>query len=177
VEKPAHLRLRAFVGPRDLEKFPREDLALGQALFGMVRDSLKKGLPRPVMLVFRDDQVDRFELAEAMKQPKVKRDRLFGAMASMKGVECMALLGVLRLRVAGPAPAPHSAVAYVEWPDNRWWTAWVPLGRDGKPVKADPEVRTAEEGSPRPAGVGGWFSMARRAGLQLHLTSEDGPVH
>ena len=37
--------MRAFQSPRDLARFPREDAALGAAVFGLVESALEKGLP------------------------------------------------------------------------------------------------------------------------------------
>jgi hypothetical protein len=75
---------------------------------------------------------------------------------------------------AGRTPQPVRAlVVYLEWPDNRWWTAWQALDADGAPVGDEPQVRRAVEGYPRPGGMGGWFARARREGLRLNLE----PVH
>lgn len=171
------IRMRAFQSPRDLGRFPREDAALGAAVFGLVESALEKGLPRPALFVFFDGQVDRFELAPLMRQPPKARDRMIAAIAGQREVECVALLGVLQIKRPGPLPTGRSAVAFIEWPDNRWWTTWLPLGSDGVPVREAIEVRSAIEGFPRPGGVGGWFSLARRTGLRLHVARRDGTVH
>jgi hypothetical protein len=169
--------MRAHQSPRDLDRFPQEDSALGEVIFGLVRAALDKGLPRPAMFVFFADQVDRFDLAPLMHQPRAIRDRMMGAIAGQADVECVALLGVLQIKRPKAGVSLRGAVAFIEWPDNRWWTAWLPLNEDGKPAVEEPEVRTAVDGFPRPGGVGGWFSLARRTGLRLHMSQRDGTVH
>lgn len=173
----AGIRLRAYQGVRDIERFPREDSALGEAVFGLVKQSLSRGTPRPALFVFFENQVDRFDLAPLMRQPRVSRDRMIAAMAGQTGVECVALLGVLRLRRSASGEHGRAAVTFIEWPDNRWWTSWMPIDSSGVPSQPELEARTAVEGFPRPGGVGGWFSLARRSGIQLHLAGQAGTVH
>ncbi len=169
--------MRAYQSPRDLERFPREDGALGEAIFRLLRSALDKGLPRPAMFVFFADQVDRFELAPVMHQSRAARDRMLGAIAGQREVECVALLGILQIKRPREGIHVRGAVVFVEWPDNRWWTAWLPLDGAGKPARDEAEVRSAVEGFPRPGGVGGWFSLARRTGLRLHMAAKDGTLH
>ncbi len=169
------MRLRAFVGERDLSRFPEDDDGLGRAVMQVVEDALKKGRPRPGFFAFRGDQMDRFDLGPLMRAPRKRRDMFLAAIAGRRDIECVALLGVMRVGKGKRSGPGRSAVVYVEWPDNRWWTAWLPVGT----VSEEQElvVRTAEEGWPRPGGVGGWFSLARRTGVRLHVHQTFGQVH
>ena len=169
--------MRAYQSPRDMERFPREDEALGRAVHRVVEEALEKGVPRPTLFVFFSGQLDRFDLVPLMKQPRATRDRMIAAIAGQREVECVALIGVLQVTRAGRTSIGKGAVAYLEWPDNRWWTAWMPLDAEGKPARDRVEERSAVEGYPRPGGVGGWFSLARRAGLRLHMNTKDSTVH
>ncbi len=163
-------QLRVQVGPRDPERFPRSsDDALGEQLFAMAAGVLARGLPRPAMIVMRSEQVDRLDVVPLLKAEPVHRVRMLAAIAGQDGVECAALIGALRIRI-GPMKQPAQAlVCFVEWPDNRWWTCWQLVGSDRTLVGSGPVVRKAVDGWPRPGGVGGWFSLARRAGLKLKM--------
>ena len=89
----------------------------------------------------------------------------------------MAVLGAFRFRGQGPLNGAWVVSVFIEWPDNRWWTAWQPLGPTRALVGDAPQVRCALDGSPRPGGVGGWFALGRRKGLKLRVQREDTPVH
>ena len=171
------IKLRAYQTPRDLIRFPRGDAELGAAVFSLVEKALEKGMPRPALFVFFDDQVDRFDLGPLMRRPRAVRDRMIAAIAGQREVECVALLGVLQVKRPRTDQVARGAVTFIEWPDNRWWTSWLPLTPDGTPVREAIEVRSAVEGFPRPGGVGGWFSMARRTGIRLHVAQREGTVH
>ena len=171
-------QLRVSVGPRDLERFPEEDEALGESLFGMLSGALDRGLPRPTMLVFRPDQIDRFDVVPVLKSPQPHRTRMMAAIAGQSEASCSAMVGVFKVKF-GPMREPRRAIiCFVEWPDCRWWTCWQMLDDDRKPVGDGPEVRRAVDGWPRPGGVGGWFSMVRRTGVKLRLIpTGDAAVH
>ena len=160
-----------------MARFPRDEAALGQSMFELVKGALEKGLPRPALFVLFPEQIDRFDLAPLMAKPRPERDRMIGAIAGQSDVECVALLGVLQVKRPQQGLTARGAVTFIEWPDNRWWTAWLPLGEDAQPTTPQPEIRSAVEGFPRPGGVGGWFSLARRTGLRLHMTARDRTVH
>ena len=171
------IKLRSYQSPRDLSRFPREDAELGASVFRLIEQALDKGLPRPALFVFFEGQVDRFDLGPLMRRPRVVRDRMIAAIAGQREVECVALLGVLQVKRPNTNQVARGAVTFIEWPDNRWWTTWLPLGPDGAPHRPSLEVRSAVEGFPRPGGVGGWFSLARRTGIRLHVAQREGPVH
>ena len=98
-------------------------------------------------------------------------------MAGQSGVECVAMLGAFRFRGRGPLNGQWVASVFIEWPDNRWWTAWQPIGPSRELVGLEPQIRTAWDGSPRPNGVGGWFARARREGLRLRVQREKPAIH
>jgi hypothetical protein len=174
---PAGLRIRGSVGPRDQTLYPAEDGALGLSLFGMVESALTRGRPAPAVFLISADTIDRFRLTEIKTQSPNGRQRMLAAMASLDGIECMAMLGAFRFRGKGPLHGAWVASAFIEWPDNRWWSVWQPIGPRGSLVGNAPQFRTALEGSPRPGGMGGWFSLARRAGLKLRIQRQAALVH
>ena len=173
----ASIRLRAWIEARDPARFPADDQALGDSLFKMVGDSLKKGFPTPALFVLRAGQVDRFSLKPILAMPLRQRNRYLAGLAGQDAVECVALLGTLRLRGRGPLAGQRVAVVFIEWPDNRWWNAWQVIGENGALLGDGPNVQCAVEGSPRPSGVGGWFALARRSGVQLYMEKQGTPVH
>jgi len=171
------IRLRGSTSVRDVQLFPFDDESLGFGLFTQVTVALKRGMPAPSTFVFFSDRVDRFSLGALRGMTVRSRQRLISSMAGQDGVECVALLGAFRFRGRGPLNGQWVANAFVEWPDNRWWTAWQPIGPTRELVGLEPQVRTATDGSPRPSGVGGWFAWARRDGLKLRVQREHPPVH
>lgn len=162
-------RLRVRVGPRSKERFPEEDEALGVQLSALLAGTLARGLPRPAMLILREQQVDWFDIVPLMKVASQHRVRMLSAIAGQAGVQTAVMLGTFTLRQRG-APKPQRAlVCYLEWPDNRWWTSWRMLGPNNAPITEAARVRRAIDGSPRPGGVGGWFATARRLNLRLRM--------
>jgi hypothetical protein len=170
-------RLKGFVGPRDLEKYPKDDDALGMKLFAAVEGALARGRPAPAAFILFDGQIDRFSLRKMGALSPGSQQRILAAMAAQESVECMAVLGAFRFRGQGPLNGAWVVSVFIEWPDNRWWTAWQPLGPTRALVGDAPQVRCALDGSPRPGGVGGWFALGRRKGLKLRVQREDTPVH
>jgi len=173
----AGLKLRGFVGKRDPLVFPADDDALGMSLFGRVTDALKKGLPAPAVFVFYPGQIDRYSMRPLFQASRGIRHRYISAMAGGDQVECVALLGALKLRRQGVVGAHMALSVFLEWPDNRWWSGWQPLDANRALVGEGPTIRTAVDGSPRPSGVGGWFAFARRTGVQLRTHRADTPIH
>jgi hypothetical protein len=177
VTTPEGLRIQGQAATRDLAVFPAEDEALGSALFSQVTLALKRGIPRPASFVFFTDSMDRFSLAPLAGLNSRARTRVLAGMAGQDDVECMAVLGAFRFRGKGPLNGQWVASVFIEWPDNRWWTAWQPIGPKRALVGDGPQLRNALDGSPRPGGVGGWFALARRAGLKLRVHRKSTPVH
>ncbi len=173
------VRIRMHVAARDPDRFPEDDAALGASLFAMLGKALQKGLPRPAFLVLRDGQVEQIDALPLLRLPQPRSRHMLAAAAGQDGVECVALVAPLTLRT-GPKTGARAAVVFVEWPDNRWWTAWQPLDDDRNLLGEGPAVRSAEEGWPKPGGVGGWFAMSRRLSLKLRVQplgeDEGGPT-
>lgn len=166
---PPTIPLRVHSSPRDRDRFPDDDDALGESLLAMVLDKLPQGRPAPGMLVLRGDTVEQVELGPLIAAGPFHRQRMMAAFAARPDAECAALLGVLPIRFArAPEPLP-AAVVYIEWPDNRWWTAWRLISEDHKPLGEEAVIRRAVDGWPMPGGVGGWYALARREQLRLRL--------
>ncbi len=171
----SRLTLRVRRSSRDLAALPDTgDRALGDALWGRLCGALDKGRPHPALLVLREDRVEQFDLVQVRRVAGRGAPRLISALAAQLNKErasdvvCTALVGVLVLRGRGRPECP-GAVVYVEWPDNRWWSAVAPLAAEGGLQWPEPQIRSAVDGWPRPGGVGGWFSTARRERLWLNL--------
>jgi hypothetical protein len=143
----------------------------------VVQEALKRGMPRPGFFAFRGDEMDRFDLGPLMRAPRRRRDMFLAAIAGRTEIQCVALLGVLRMGGAAVPAGGRASVVFVEWPDNRWWSAWAPIPVEGVDEPSELTVRTAEDGWPRPGGMGGWFSLARRTGVRLHVHPSSGTIH
>lgn len=177
-------RLRIRHAPRDPARYPRADDELGLALFDRVVEAVNRGqprrvAPRPSLAVLGPELVDWYDVTEVLRLGAPRGPLLMSALAGQPEGECAALLGVFNLR-RGARTAGRAAVAYLEWPDNRWWTAWQPLDHDGALIGEAPAIRRAVDGWPRPGGVGGWFATVRRLGIKPRIEMQppaDGWVH
>ncbi len=152
-----------------MERLPTADAALGRGLFELLSTALGRGLPRPAMMVLRADEVMQFDVVPLLGSPDRVRRRMLAAIAGQEGVECVAMIGVLRVGTRKGGPTSLAASVYLEWPNNRWWTAWQPLGSENELLGDAPRVRHAIDGWPRPNGIGGWFAQARRERLRLRV--------
>lgn len=131
---------------------------------------LEKGLPRPALLALKSDQVIQYDLAGLVDPGQSLMGPMLAAVAGQEGVECVALVGTLRMRRKKGQPGLPSIAVYIEWPDNRWVMRWLALGPERKVLGDGPIYRSAVEGWPRPSGLGGWFAQSRRTGLRLKVT-------
>lgn len=173
------VRLKIRHAPRDPVRFPADDDALGDLSFTRVKDALNRGLPRPALMVVGPTLVDWIDIAPVLHLGPPHAPLMVAALAGQPENLCAGLLGVMTLR-RGDKAVGRAAVVFLEWPDNRWWTAWQPLDRQGVLIGEAPSVRRAVDGWPRPGGVGGWFAAVRRLGLKPRLEMlppQDGWVH
>ena len=169
---PFSAKIRVSVGKRDLLVFPREDDLLGQALYSRLESTILQGkLPRPTALAFHEEQLTHYDLLPLLKG-RSDVHRFLAAVSGQRGIEAVATVGLVRMGPAQAKQRPLCAMCFVEWPDSRWWWALRLLEdrnfRDDWPLV----VRRAQEGDPRPGGVGGWFSRGRRERLKLNAKME-----
>jgi hypothetical protein len=170
------LRLRVRTSVRDPKMLPSDgDDALGEAMFGhLLTSATRKGPPRPALVALTGDQVEQFDVAAVHQYPEPARTRLMAAIAGRPDLECGAIAGTMQL-TRGRIRRQRALMVFIEWPDNRWWTAWQLLDADGKPVEGEPVVRRAVDGWPRPRGIGGWFARCRREQLHLQMKRQVAP--
>ena len=172
---PYPSRIRIGIGPRDKQRFPLEDDALGMALYTRLEQMIgEKGLPRPAVLALQERQVLQYDILPLLKNG-ADVHRFVSAVAGQGEIEAVASVGLVKL--GNPRRSKNgrlAAMCFVEWPDTRWWGALRLL--EGKAFREDWPVvfRCAVDGDPRPAGVGAWFSRARRENLRLNAQI-DGP--
>ena len=169
-------RVRIHSGKRDLARFPQEDEALVQRLAQYGRDALEKGLPRPAILVLKSEQVMQYDLPALLAPERSLTSPILAAISGQDGVECMALVGTLRMRSGRRSEPMQVITVFVEWPDNRWSMSWQGLDSKRNLVGDGPILRSAIDGWPRPTGLGGWFSRARREGLRLRVARSEPDV-
>jgi hypothetical protein len=151
------------------------DDELGTSVMGRLLETAReRGLPRPALVAIHSSRVEQFELAAVRRAAEPHRTRLIASILGRPELECGVLAGTMTIERRGAPPA-RGLVVYIEWPDNRWWTAWHPVDASGAPVESEPSVRRAIDGWPMPRGVGGWFSRVRREGLRLRV-QESNPV-
>lgn len=163
--------LRVRSGRRDPELLPTPDDALGESMFARLVDTAReKGPPRAAVVALHAERIEQFDLASVFEAPEPHRARLLASIAGRPELDCGALAGTMWVHRPGGKKV-RGLVVFIEWPDNRWWTAWHPLDTRGKPIEGDPIIRRAVDGWPRPRGVGGWFARVRREGLKLRVNT------
>ena len=168
------LRLRVRTGVRDPELLPPEgDDALGESMFAhLCSTAERKGPPRPALVALTTAQVEQYDLMAVHKNPEPARSRLVAAIVGRPELDCGAVAGTMHFTTR-QGKRHRALMVFIEWPDNRWWTAWQFLSTEGVPVEGSRVVRRAVDGWPRPRGVGGWFAQCRRE--QLHLKMRRSP--
>ena len=113
-------RVRVRSGVRDLDRFPHDDERLADCLMSYATEFLDKGLPRPALLALKSAQVIQYDLAGLVEPGQSLMGPMLAAVAGQEGVECVALVGTLRMRRKKGQPGLPSIAVYIEWPDNRW---------------------------------------------------------
>lgn len=164
------LRLSVRTGPRE-PRFPHDDDALGLVVWGMVADAVGRRAAPPAVFLFTEREAHLVDLRPVVKD-RAQAHRRIAGFAGMEGVEALGLVGVLVRRKRG-MPTWRYAVAFLEWPDGRWWLGHRRVMEDGtfSPL-FDVEVQRAVDGAALPGGLGGWFRRARIEGLRATMWAE-----
>ncbi len=179
------MQLRVRSGPRNARFDPptagldgvRElDDALGLCVWRVLAEALTRGDPPPVALLLTGDLAHLVDVVPLLRAGEALDGRGVAGFASLPGVLVVAVVGLLTRRHRG-APNGRFAVAFLEWPDGRWWLARAALVEDGERLALDPladvTVERAVDGLGKPGGIGGWFRRARVEGLRAELTPAD----
>lgn len=176
------LRIRAVPNaiPRSVD-----DEVEGERLVEWVQRAVDRGRAPPAAVILRPERTEIVAIGPAVKAG-VPFPRLMGSLARSTVDDAglpyaVGLIGVVQLRrratpgQTAPPPVPM-AVAFVEWPDNRWWYWRALVEPQGGGLRPDTEsVSRAVEGDPMPGAFGRWWALARRANLRIHLT-RNGPT-
>ncbi len=127
------------------------------------------------MLLLTDEEAHLIDIGPLLKEGESLHGRAVSALASVAGVEAMACVGLLTRRQRG-LPPTRFAVAFVEWPDGRWWLARRALVEEGGRLVVDAlaevDVERAVDGASKPGGLGGWFRRVRMEGLRVVLSRD-----
>jgi hypothetical protein len=162
--------------PVDLD----EDEHLGRWLVTLVQDAAAKGGAPPTAVVLRDDgtldllAVERDLVADTplpLLLAGLSRSVLAGRSAVAVG-----LIGRFTLERRGPG-APVTApvlLAFLEWSDCRW-VGWRRV-LDAPGARPDGDaLERALDGDPLPDGLGRWWSLGRRTGVQVTFGAARAP--
>ncbi|MFZ5481471.1 MAG: hypothetical protein ACOZNI_32215 [Myxococcota bacterium] len=168
------MRVRVAVAPRG-DEFPREDEALGRAMFARLVKRLERGPVAPAVIVLREDRAQIVDLRPMLARGR-DAHRLVAALAGGEGVEAIAVVGIVNRRRRGAPAVERYGGVFVEWSDGRWWAAFRPLDDAMRLVPTDmDDVSRAVDGQARPGGLGGWFSRARFQGLRAEIRVDAPP--
>lgn len=174
---PLPVRVRIRTGVRDTERLPLDDSALGPALLEIVEHATEqgRGLPAPAALVLFPDQVQQADL-RPLATSKGDVHRFVASMTAQDDVLAVGIAGTLKLKWRRDLEPMPTLAVFLEWPDGRWWSAMRPVPKRTLDPSMRARIRMAEEGWPKPRGLGGWWSRARFERLQIKLTRAQ-PVH
>lgn len=152
---------------------PLEDDALGEHLVGLVRDAAVRGAAPPVAVVVRPERTELLELGglagSGLSVPMLLAGLSRSAPEGVGAPVAIGVLGRFLYRAPGAPPGPGApvALAFLEWPDCRWWHWRVALDASGGP-RDDTELRLrAVDGDALPNGLGRWWSLGRRSGAVI----------
>lgn len=161
------IKLRLAHAARDPD-FPADDDALGASLWRMLVSKLPRGVPRPALFTLFPEAAQIVDMPPILAAG-VDVHQATASFASQPGVEALATVGVMTRR-RGAQVLGRFAIAFVEWPDGRWWCSAHPLDSAGQLMEGvETDLTRAVDGAPKPAGLGAWFRRARFEGLTLKL--------
>ena len=148
-----------------------DDDRLGELLVGAVRGALSRGGAPTMGVVARRDAVHLVPLLP-LARAGVPLPVVLGGLARWdEGAglpEAVGLVGRVRVR-RRRGPWSPLALVFLEWPDGRWWEWRALEGADGELVADTEGIARAVDGLPRPGGLGGGGTLARRRRPQLRL--------
>lgn len=148
-----------------------DDDRLGERLAALVRENLPRNGAPTVGLVVRRDRIVLVPLRPVV-QAKWRVGWLLGGLARWHdegAPEAVGLMGRIRVRKGKDEPWAPLAVVFLEWPDGRWWHWRALLDSEGAIVEGTEAQTRAVDGLPRPSGLGGWWTLARRHKPNLKL--------
>lgn len=163
------LPIRVLARPADDED------ACGEYLASLVREALGRGSKGAVAVVVRSQRTELIEL-RAIVEARIQLAQFLAGLTrsdaqSFGSPLAVGLAGRFTLR-RGAQRSPI-ALAFLEWPDCRWWQ-WTTLIDGANQLVVDSEVRhRAIDGDPLPAGLGRWWTLGRRTRTTVHYDSTD----
>ena len=166
-QRTIQVPVRVSIQEWSIDKFPSPDThlhQLGLQLFELVVNKSHMGsLPLEAWL-FGGDAIQQVQF----KKPP--SNHLLASMCGMSGVQHIAVLGELKKMDKGQLN--RLAHVFIEDQQGRWWFGAQGLDNNGVVLFSEPAVSSVYEGG-KPLGIGGWFALSRRLGLQGHFSGWD----
>jgi len=159
------------------ENLPDEEE--GSRLSGMVRRAVEKGRAPVVAVALREDRLDLISLGPVI-QAKVPVKRFIAGLTRSTAdgagmVDAVGVIGVVKAQRKGGTAVPM-AMAFLEWPDGRWWHWRALIDPDSQGILDDSEIlNRAIDGDPLPNDFGRWWSLGRRSKVAVHLSKVEMP--
>jgi hypothetical protein len=153
-----------------------QDEALESQLERLLREATAARAAPPVAWCARGDRIELLPLA-SLREAGVPTGPFLAALTrstvddGSEPVEAVGLMGVFSGDPSSPGSPPvPMAMAFVEWPDGRWWHWRALVDPDRSAVRNDTAtVRNALDGDPLPDHLGRWWSTGRRRRFTLAL--------
>ena len=157
-----------------------DDDSVGEQLIEVVRQSLRKGEFPSAAVVVAAGRADILPLQPMVDGGVSLPAALAGLTATMpdgtRPVLAVGIVGPFEIRRSDQTNEVRQVVTvFLEWTDCRWWHWSIDAEKSGSQLRLkDFTERTdrAVDGSARPDGLGGWWSLARRTGASLSFIPE-----
>jgi hypothetical protein len=150
-----------------------DDDSLGEYLAALVTDAARRGGAPAAAIVVGSGRVDIVPLAPIAQANVPVPAFLAGLTHSPFGDEppdAVGLIGTFRMRRKPGDPGVPVAMVFLEWTDCRWWQwrALLDVEAGRATLREDTEtILRAVDGTPKPARLGGWWSLGRRRPVRL----------
>jgi hypothetical protein len=168
------LRLRV----RLLARRPSDDDAEGEHLASLVRSAVERGAAAPIAVVIRAERTELIELRPVVEAGVPLPMFVAGLTRSEpEGFGLPLAVGLAgRFRAWTPTGGAPVALAFLEWPDCRWWQWRAVVDAAGRLVPDSETRHRAVDGDGLAGGLGRWWSAGRRRGNVVRFSLPDPPA-
>jgi hypothetical protein len=174
-----HLRLPIRV----LARPATDDEACGEHLAGIVQEAIGRGGRGAVAVAVREHRLELIDLRGVIEAGVAVPMFLAGLTrsdpAGFGPPLAVGLGGRFQFRTRssqGSSVSSPVGMAFLEWPDCRWWQWTVMLDSAGQILPDSDMRRRALDGDPLPGGLGRWWTLGRRTRSTVRFGSPPSPV-
>lgn len=156
-----------------------DDDACGERLARLVQEAIERGpgLSSAVAVAVRSERMELIDLRGILQAGVAVPLFLAGLSRSepegLGAPLAVGLAGRFQFRTRS-TPGQPVGLAFLEWPDCRWWQWSVMLDSSGQMLPDSDMRRRAIDGDPLPGGLGRWWTLGRRTRSVVRFGSSQG---